>query len=34
MDAFRHILVVVDPADEQHKAINRAMHMAKLLMPD
>ena len=30
MDAFRHILVVVDPADEQHKAINRAMHMAKL----
>ena len=30
MDAFRHILVVVDPADEQHKAINRALHMARL----
>ena len=30
MDAFRHVLVVVDPADERHKAINRALHMAKL----
>ncbi|MGM0525436.1 MAG: universal stress protein UspE [Pseudomonadota bacterium] len=30
MDAFRHVLVVVDPADEQHKAINRALHMARL----
>lgn len=30
MDAFRHVLVVVDPADERHKALNRALHMAKL----
>ncbi|WP_404403040.1 universal stress protein UspE [Idiomarina seosinensis] len=30
MDAFRHVLVVVDPADEHNKAINRALHMARL----
>ncbi|MGM0482066.1 MAG: universal stress protein UspE [Pseudomonadota bacterium] len=30
MDTFRHLLVVVDPADEHHKAINRALHMARL----
>ena len=30
MDAFRHILVVIDAADEQHKALKRALHMARL----
>lgn len=30
MDAFRHILVVIDAADEQHKALKRAIHMARL----
>ena len=30
MDAFRHILVVIDAADEQHKALKRALRMARL----
>lgn len=30
METFRHALVVIDPADEQHKALKRALHIAKL----
>ncbi|RUO81324.1 universal stress protein UspE [Idiomarina tyrosinivorans] len=28
MEDFAHILVVLDPADEQHKALRRALHLA------
>ena len=30
MERFKRILVVVDPADEEHKAINRSLHIARL----
>ena len=30
MNSFNKLLVVLDPADEQHKALKRALHMARL----
>ena len=30
MERFKRILVVVDPADEEHKAINRSLHIGRL----
>jgi len=30
MNSFNKLLVVLDPADEQHKALKRALHMVRL----